>query len=197
MGNKITIDSATLMNKGFEVIEAHYLYNIPYEKIEVIMHPQSIIHSLVEFKDNSVLAQLGNPDMKIPIQYALSYPKRFSSDSKKLDLLEIKNLTFKKPDFELLKKINARGVMVTAISNSGECDFVSRFFAPGHGINEDPVTGSAHCCLGPYWQKRLNKDVFTAYQASDRGGLVKVRVGDGRVYLSGQAVTVFCAELKT
>ncbi len=101
MGNKITIDSATLMNKGFEVIEAHYLYNIPYEKIEVIMHPQSIIHSLVEFKDNSVLAQLGNPDMKLPIQYALSYPKRFELNSKKLDLLEVKELTFKKPNFEM------------------------------------------------------------------------------------------------
>ena len=101
MGNKITIDSATLMNKGFEVIEAHWLYNMPYEKIEVLMHPQSIIHSLVEFKDNSVLAQLGNPDMKIPIQYALSYSKRFSSNSKKLNLAEIKNLSFSEPNFEL------------------------------------------------------------------------------------------------
>ena len=101
MGNKITIDSATLMNKGFEVIEAHWLYNLPYEKIDVVIHPKSIIHSLVEFKDNSVLAQLGNPDMKIPIQYALSYPKRFNSDSKKLNLTEIKNLSFSEPDFEL------------------------------------------------------------------------------------------------
>jgi 1-deoxy-D-xylulose-5-phosphate reductoisomerase len=101
MGNKITIDSATLMNKGFEVIEAHYLYNIPYEKIEVVMHPQSIIHSLVEFKDNSVLAQLGNPDMKIPIQYALSYPERLELNVKKLNLTEIKNLSFSKPNLEL------------------------------------------------------------------------------------------------
>src|SRR3989344_1735128 len=101
MGNKITIDSATLMNKGFEVIEAHWLYNFPFKKIDVVMHPQSIIHSLVEFKDNSVIAQLGNPDMKIPIQYALSYPKRFSSNSKKLNLAEIKNLSFSEPNFEL------------------------------------------------------------------------------------------------
>ena len=100
MGDKITIDSATLMNKGFEVIEAHYLYNIPFENIEVVIHPQSIVHSLVEFKDNSVLAQLGNPDMKIPIQYALSYPKRLELNIKKLDLLEIKNLSFGKPDLE-------------------------------------------------------------------------------------------------
>jgi len=89
------------MNKGFEVIEAHWLYGIDYEKIDVVIHPQSIIHSLVEFKDNSVLAQLGNPDMKIPIQYALSYPKRFNSDSKKLNLTEIKNLSFSEPNLNL------------------------------------------------------------------------------------------------
>jgi len=101
MGNKITIDSATLMNKGFEVMEAHWLYDFPYDKIEILVHKQSIIHSLVEFNDNSVIAQLGNPNMKIPIQYALSYPKRFKTNEKKLDLLEIKNLNFEKPDFEL------------------------------------------------------------------------------------------------
>lgn len=101
-----------------------------------------------------------------------------------------------KPDFELLKTVNTRGVIVTSASNSREYDFVSRFFAPAVAVNEDPVTGSAHCCLGPYWQRRLNKDVFTAYQASERGGVVKVRVGDDRVYISGQAVTVFSAELK-
>lgn len=101
MGNKITIDSATLMNKGFEVIEAHYLYDIPYENIEVVIHPQSIIHSMVEFKDNSTLAQLSFPDMKIPIQYALSYPKRLDLDAKKLNLAEIKNLSFEKANFDL------------------------------------------------------------------------------------------------
>ncbi len=100
MGAKITIDSATLMNKGFEVIEAHWLYGIPYEKIKIVIHPQSIIHSLVEFNDKSVIAQLGLPDMKIPIQYALSYPKRFQNDSKSLDLIEIKSLEFREPNFE-------------------------------------------------------------------------------------------------
>ncbi len=101
MGAKITIDSATLMNKGFEVIEAHWLYGIDYDKIEVVIHPQSIVHSFVEFKDNSVIAQLGLPDMKIPIQYALSYPERFeSSFENKLDLAKIKNLEFSLPDFE-------------------------------------------------------------------------------------------------
>jgi len=101
MGNKITIDSATLMNKGFEVIEAHWLYGIDYEKIKVVVHPQSIIHSLVEFKDKSVIAQLGMPDMKIPIQYALSYPKRLQSLSTPLDLTKAKNLEFEEPDFEM------------------------------------------------------------------------------------------------
>jgi len=101
MGNKITIDSATLMNKGFEVIETHWLYGIDYEKIKVVIHPQSIIHSMVEFKDGSTLAQLSLPDMKLPIQYALSYPKRLSLNIKKLNLTEIKNLSFEKPNFEL------------------------------------------------------------------------------------------------
>ena len=100
MGNKITIDSATLMNKGFEVIEAFWLYGVGYENIEVVVHPQSIIHSLVEFKDSSVMAQLGNPSMKIPVQYALSYPKRFKLNSKKLNLTEIGKLSFEEPDFE-------------------------------------------------------------------------------------------------
>ena len=101
MGNKITIDSATLMNKGFEVIEAHWLYGIDYERIKVVIHPQSIIHSLVEFADKSVVAQLGIPDMRIPIQYALSYPKRFQSSNPQLDLAKIKTLDFKEPDFEM------------------------------------------------------------------------------------------------
>ena len=101
MGAKITIDSATLMNKGFEVIEAHWLYSMPYEKIEVVIHPQSVIHSLVEFNDKSVIAQLGLPDMKIPIQYALTYPKRLKTNLKNLNLAEVKELTFKKPNLEL------------------------------------------------------------------------------------------------
>lgn len=101
MGNKITIDSATLMNKGFEVIEAHWLYGIEYNQIKIVIHPQSIVHSLVEFVDQSVIAQLGLPDMKVPIQYALSYPKRFSSSGKSLDLAEIKKLEFKEPDFDM------------------------------------------------------------------------------------------------
>jgi PhzF family phenazine biosynthesis protein len=94
------------------------------------------------------------------------------------------------PDFTLLSKLSARGFIVTSRSDAGVYDFVSRFFAPAAGVNEDPVTGSAHCCLGPYWARKLGKNELTGYQASARGGVVKVRVGDDRVYIAGQAVTV-------
>lgn len=100
MGKKISIDSATLMNKGLEVIEAHFLFGIDYDKIEVLIHPQSIIHSMVEFKDGSIKAHLGQTDMRIPIQYALSYPERLPSSLPPLDFIEIANLTFEKPDLE-------------------------------------------------------------------------------------------------
>ena len=100
MGKKITVDSATLMNKGLEVIEAHWLYTVPYGDIQVVIHPQSIIHSMVEFKDGSVIAQLGLPDMRLPIQYALSYPDRWLNDLPRLDFAEQSRLTFEPPDFE-------------------------------------------------------------------------------------------------
>ncbi len=100
-----------------------------------------------------------------------------------------------RPDLALLAKLPVRGIMVTSRSASKEYDFVSRFFGPAAGIGEDPVTGSAHCCLGPYWQKKLNKNEFLAYQASARGGVVKVRVEGERVCLGGQAVTVLEGEL--
>jgi PhzF family phenazine biosynthesis protein len=100
-----------------------------------------------------------------------------------------------RPDFTRLRKLPVRGVIVTARAESPEFDFVSRFFAPGSGIDEDPVTGSAHCALGPYWADRLGKSQFTAYQASQRGGMVRVSVRGSRVLLGGQAVTVFRGEL--
>jgi predicted PhzF superfamily epimerase YddE/YHI9 len=99
------------------------------------------------------------------------------------------------PDFTLLKRAGLRGVIVTARATTDGYDFVSRFFAPGAGVDEDPVTGSAHCALAPYWQPHLGKDEFMAYQASARGGTVRVRVGGERVYLGGQAVTVLRGEL--
>jgi predicted PhzF superfamily epimerase YddE/YHI9 len=99
------------------------------------------------------------------------------------------------PDFARLSILDVRGVIVTSRSSTPQYDFVSRFFAPRAGVDEDPVTGSAHCCLGPYWQGRLGKSDFTAFQASARGGVVHVRVAGDRTYLGGQAVTVLRGEL--
>lgn len=106
MGAKITIDSATMMNKGLELIEAAWLFNMPADKIDIVVHRQSVIHSLVEYVDNSVIAQLGVPDMRIPIQYALTYPDRFESPVEQLDLTEFASLTFEKPDYETFPCIN-------------------------------------------------------------------------------------------
>lgn len=100
MGQKITIDSATLMNKGLEVIEAHYLFGMDYDDIDIVIHPQSIIHSLIELQDTSVLAQLGWPDMRLPLLYALSWPERIHTDWKPLDLVKAGDLTFREPDHE-------------------------------------------------------------------------------------------------
>jgi PhzF family phenazine biosynthesis protein len=104
----------------------------------------------------------------------------------------VRNLT---PDFTLLRKLPIRGIMVTSSADSPEYDFLSRFFAPGVGIDEDPVTGSSHCCLGPFWSKRFGKSDFVAYQASERGGILRVLVIGERVYLRGQAVTVLRGEI--
>ena len=98
MGPKITIDSATLMNKGLEVIEAHYLFGMDYDHIDIVIHPQSIIHSLIELQDTSVLAQLGWPDMRLPLLYALSWPERLYTDWEPLDLVKAGSLTFREPD---------------------------------------------------------------------------------------------------
>ena len=107
MGAKITIDSASMMNKGLEIIEASWLFDMPQDKIDVVVHRESIIHSMIEFVDNSVIAQLGLPDMRIPIQYAITYPNRFESPLKELDLTEISNLSFFKPDYETFKCLSA------------------------------------------------------------------------------------------
>ena len=100
MGPKVTLDSSTLANKGLEVMEAHWLFDMPYDKIDVVVHPQSIVHSLVEFCDGSVIAQLGEPDMRLPIQYALSWPDRFDYSFEQLDLVKAASLTFEAPDLE-------------------------------------------------------------------------------------------------
>ncbi|WP_088108252.1 1-deoxy-D-xylulose-5-phosphate reductoisomerase [Tyzzerella sp. An114] len=133
MGRKITIDSATLMNKGLEVIEAVWLFNVNVNQIQVLVHPQSIIHSAVEFEDGAVIAQLGAPDMRLPIQYALLYPKRVDTNLPRLDLFEHNNLTFEKPDMDTFKclslafrAINEGGTM-PAVMNAANEVAVERF----------------------------------------------------------------------
>jgi 1-deoxy-D-xylulose-5-phosphate reductoisomerase len=106
MGAKITIDSATLMNKGLEVIEAKWLFHLQPEQIDVIVHPQSIIHSIVQFQDGSMKAQMGLPDMKLPIQYAMGYPNRMKSDFPRFDFLKYPSLTFEQPDRETFRCLN-------------------------------------------------------------------------------------------
>jgi len=105
MGAKITIDSASLMNKGLEVIEAKWLFGLETDRIDVIIHPQSIIHSMVQFRDGSVKAQLGVPDMKLPIQYAFAYPQRLKNNFERLDFINYPNLTFEKPDTKTFRNL--------------------------------------------------------------------------------------------
>ncbi len=107
MGAKITVDSATMMNKGLEIIEARWLFDMPVEKIDVVVHRESVIHSMIEYTDNSVIAQLGVPDMKIPIQYALTYPQRVPCDVEQLNLTKLSSLTFFEPDSETFKCMRA------------------------------------------------------------------------------------------
>ncbi len=116
MGKKITIDSATLMNKGLEVIEAHHLFNVPYDKIEVVIHRESIIHSMVEFEDNSVLAQMGLPDMRLPIHYAICYPERMPSITPRLDFSKLSQLTFAQPDHNAFRLL---GLAIEAGKSGG------------------------------------------------------------------------------
>jgi 1-deoxy-D-xylulose-5-phosphate reductoisomerase len=116
MGAKITIDSASMMNKGLEVIEAKWLFNLKVEQIDVIVHPQSIVHSLVQFEDGSIKAQLGLPDMKLPIQYALGFPKRLKSDFPRFDFINYPNLTFEKPDLETFRNL---GLAFEALKKGG------------------------------------------------------------------------------
>ena len=133
MGRKITVDSATLMNKGLEVIEAHYLFHLGYDDIDIVIHPQSIIHSLIELQDTSVLAQLGWPDMRLPLLYALSWPERIATDWSPLDLVKAGDLTFREPDhakypcMELAYAAGRAGGTMTAVLNAANEQAVALF----------------------------------------------------------------------
>jgi 1-deoxy-D-xylulose-5-phosphate reductoisomerase len=127
MGRKISVDSATMMNKGLEVIEAHYLFDLPGERIDVLIHPQSVIHSMVSYADGSVLAQLGNPDMRTPIAHALAFPERVDSGVAQLDLAQVATLTFEKPDYSrfpclalAMQALAAGGVASAALNAANE-----------------------------------------------------------------------------
>ncbi|MBC8345817.1 MAG: 1-deoxy-D-xylulose-5-phosphate reductoisomerase [Candidatus Marinimicrobia bacterium] len=144
MGNKITIDSATMMNKGLEVIEARWLFGVESDKIDIVIHPQSIIHSMVEFKDKSVKAQLGVPDMKIPIQVALTYPRHALATWESLDLIKIGSLTFEAPDLNRFPCINLayqalkQGGTTSAVLNVANEQSVYRFLDGNIGFMEIP-----------------------------------------------------------
>ena len=133
MGKKITIDSATMMNKALEVIEARWLFDVPVEKIEILIHPESIIHSMVEFVDGSVIAQMSNPDMCLPIQYALTYPKRVKGQQEPLRLEQIGTLTFERPDMEVFKalkigyQVARTGGTATAVFNAANEAAIKEF----------------------------------------------------------------------
>ncbi|MBP0019437.1 MAG: 1-deoxy-D-xylulose-5-phosphate reductoisomerase [Cyanobacteria bacterium SBLK] len=144
MGRKITIDSATLMNKGLEVIEAHYLFGMDYDNIEIVIHPQSIIHSLIEVQDTSVLAQLGWADMRLPLLYALSYPERIPTNWEPLDLVKLSNLTFRDPDrqkypcMDLAYAAGRAGGAMPAVLNAANEQVVALFLEEKIGFLDIP-----------------------------------------------------------
>lgn len=170
MGPKITVDCATMMNKGFEIIEAHYLFNVPYENIDVVLHDESIVHSLVEYKDGSVLAQMSTPDMRIPIQYSLLYPNHEESPHEEsLDLGKIGSLHFREMDYEryplvkIVKDIAKYGGNIGAILN-GANDTAVNLFIKGEIKFTDIEEAVKHALKSIPYQKDVTiEDVFRTY----------------------------------
>jgi 1-deoxy-D-xylulose-5-phosphate reductoisomerase len=180
MGRKISVDSATMMNKGLEVIEAHWLFAAPPELIQVVVHPQSVIHSAVQYADGSVLAQLGNPDMRTPIAYALAYPERIDSGVESLDLFKIARLDFIEPDFERFRCLQLaydvlhEGGTASAILNAANEVAVAAFLD-----GQLPFLGIA----------RLNEAVLAALPAGPEGSLADVLAADAEARrLAGQMI---------
>ena len=156
MGAKITIDSATMMNKGFEVMEAKWLFNIDLDRIEVVVHPQSIVHSMIEFIDGSVKAQLGLPDMRIPIRYALGYPERLYSDAQRMHVSDYRNLTFEEPDLQkfpmlgLAYKASRAGGNMPCVLNAANEIAVAAFLHDKIGYNDIAETVVKTMQWAPY-----------------------------------------------
>jgi 1-deoxy-D-xylulose-5-phosphate reductoisomerase len=176
MGGLVTINSATLMNKGLEIIEARWLFGVPVEDVEVLVHPQSIIHSMVRFRDGSVLAQLGLPDMRLPIQYAMVYPERIDTQFPRMDLAAIGSLTFEEPDLEkfaslrLARRAAAAGGTLPAVMNAANEAAVARFLAreiPFLGIMETvEAVMERHTPLEPTCENVLAADAWAREEAS-------------------------------
>lgn len=168
MGAKITVDSATLMNKGLEVIEAMRLYHLPLEQVEVVIHRQSVIHSLVEFRDGAMLAQLGTPDMRLPIRYALTWPRRAESLLEPLDLLRCPPLTFAQPDREafpclaLAEEAAREGGTACAVLNGANEAAVALFLQDQIGFLEIPQLVSAARAVVPVKQNPVLEDILEA-----------------------------------
>jgi 1-deoxy-D-xylulose-5-phosphate reductoisomerase len=172
MGPNITVDSATLMNKGLEVIEAMRLYRLPLEKVDVVIHRQSIIHSLVEYRDGAVLAQLGTPDMRLPIRYAMTYPKRGDNPAEPLDLLSCSTLTFDKPDREvftclrLAEEAATEGGTACAILNGANEEAVGLFLADKIGFHDISRLVSEARAAVPVVQNATLDEILAADKAA-------------------------------
>ncbi|WJI26321.1 1-deoxy-D-xylulose-5-phosphate reductoisomerase [Thermosynechococcus sp. B1] len=172
MGPKITVDSATLMNKGLEVIEAHYLFGMDYDNIEIVIHPQSIIHSLIELQDTSVLAQLGWPDMRLPLLYALSWPERIPTNWSSLDLVKAGDLTFRSPDHQkypcmgLAYAAGRAGGAMPAVLNAANEQAVALFIAEAISFLEIPRLIEMTC--DRYSAQNINNPTLEDILAADR-----------------------------
>ena len=183
---------------------AHVLWQERYAKNEETIHFQTLSGVLTasQKRDEIELDFPLEPEEAIDppahLAEALGVPLKYVGKNRFDILVEVDSeaaVRSLKPDFKLLATVASRGMIVTSRSSAPQFDFVSRFFAPAVGVDEDPVTGSAHCCLGAYWRKHLGKSEFLAYQASARGGVVRVRVDEKRAYLGGKAVSVMKGEL--
>ena len=175
MGAKITIDSATMMNKGFEMIEARWLFDTAPEHIRIVVHPQSIIHSMVEFEDGAVLAQLGHPDMREPIQFALSFPDRLSLDNRKLDFPALGSLTFEEPDREKFPCLDLafeairRGGNIPCAMNAANEAAVAAYLREQIGFYDIPDLIAGCMAAVPYIEKPSIDDILqTNREAYDR-----------------------------
>jgi 1-deoxy-D-xylulose-5-phosphate reductoisomerase len=178
MGRKISVDSATMMNKGLEVIEAHWLFGASASQIEVLIHPQSVIHSLVEYVDGSVIAQLGNPDMRTPIAHALAYPDRIDAGVKRLDLAEVSRLTFERPDLE---RFPCLGLAYAALEAGGTAPAIL------NAANEIAVATFLDGRLGYAAIAAVIGDVLDALPAGPAASLDQILAADGEARRAAEA----------